>query len=871
MAGYQQSVSGAGTNPASPYFQPVQSEEQSFDPELPPGLEAQLRPGETGVEYYKRMGIPLPPGFGEGTASDAPQGRRRRRERIPVTDDIPEPPQPASREDDWLMGPPEAILKQAPPVDPRTIGAIEGAPWFERLKASVLFDDQSTENWLRDRYSDENVFRDSDDALYFLPPNEAKKPVEAQVWVRFNPEGLDTGDLVSFIPGVTAGLLASAAVGLTGGTGILGTMAAAGLGGVGGEAVTQTAGALMSDESHVTPMDRAERLALAGTVEAATAGLGGLATEGVKRGAQAAKSGLGRLGRSVADSGADPAEMALRRELIERTGFPATVGMETGSPGVLVGERLARQNVMTADIGRRSDLARDAFLADKIDDVVLQAHKEGGFAGTDKAVKMHNLRLEYLLKDRAEQWDALFDAAKQVAGEREVVETTNLRRTLREMLRTETSHLPPGDADAIIASVQKGLQRLGKGKATISQLKNALAQYNRIVYDGRGLSDKIKSPKVQKAIARKVLDALKADLSLTINKSRSKSAEQLTSRIEKLTARRQQLAEAIEKAENRPHPVVSGLVGKARKIEDQKIAAMRSRYNAFGERIRDLNQALDANSKASEAATLLDEARKKYASLSSTIDEVVQNPIASYEKNPEGLIKEIFAPAGDDRRVRAIMTFLDEVSPDAADRLRARAIEYLIEKSPNVASSTMEKVTTSADKIATAAVKNRAKLTALLEGNEKAKQAFSDLVMMSKMIKDRGPHYGSQTAAGNFINWLTTLGGIGVAGTSAYLNQEYPADVAEDIAYMAAAVLGTRAIARGLFRPREASMYRKLFNMMKIANPGPGTRKAAVQTLLDLSRGYAGYTQLEDEESRQSLKDVPPGVRRALMLAPGEL
>lgn len=872
MAGYQQSVSG--TNPASPYFQPVNSEAQSFDPELPPGLEAQLRPGETGVEYYKRMGIPLPPGFGEKAVSDAPQGRRRNIEKIPVTDEIPEPPQPrqpVSREEDWLMGPPEEILRQAPPVDPRTVGAIEGAPWFERLKASVLFDDISTENWLRDRYSDENVFRDDDDALYFLPPNEAKKPVEARVWVRFNPEGLDTGDLVAFVPGVTAGLLASAAAGLTGGAGVLGTMGAAALGGVGGEAITQTAGALMSDESHVTPMDRATRLALAGTVEGATAGIGGLATEGVKRGARAVSSQIGRAGKAIAESGADPAEMALRREVIERTGFPATVGMETGSPGVLVGERLARQNVMTASIGRKSDLERDAFLREQIEGLLSKAHKEGGRAGTDAAVNAHNLRLEYLVKDRSEQWNALFDAAKQVAGEREVVETTNIRRALSEMLRTETSHLPPGDADAIIASMKKGLDRLGKGKATISQLKNALAQYNRIVYDGRGLSDKIASPKVQKAIARKVMDALRADLSLTIRKSRNKSAAQLASRIEKLTARRQQLAEAIEKAENRPHPVVSGLVGKARKIENRKLAAMRSRYDAFGTRIRDLNESLEANSKASEAASLLDEARKKYASLSSTIDEVVQNPIASYEKNPEGLINEIFSPSGDDRRVKAIMTFLDRVSPDAADRLRARAIEHLIEKSPNVASSTMERVTTSADKLATAAVRNRNKIAALLEGNKQAKQAFSDLVMMSKMIKDRGPHYGSQTAAGNFVNWLTALGGIGVAGTSAYLNKGFPADLIADIGKMAAAVLSSRAIARGLFRPSEAPLYRKLFNMMRVANPGPGTRKAAIQALLDLRRGYAGYSQLEDEESRQSMKDVPESVRRALMLAPGEL
>lgn len=820
MAGYHQSVSGYGTSQASPYFQPVQSREQSFDPELPPGLETQLRPGETGAEYYKRMGIPLPPGFEEGIASDAPQGRRRRREQRIATDEIPEPPQPASSEDDWLMGPPEAILRQAPPVDPRTIGAIEGAPWFERLKASVLFDSESTENWLRDHYSDENVFRDSDDALYFLPPNEAKKPVEAQVWVRFNPEGLDTGDLVAFVPGVTAGLLASVAVGLSGGSGILGTMAAAGLGGVGSEAVTQTAGALMSDESHVTPMDRAERLALAGTVEAATAGLGGIATEGVKRGTQAVRSGLGRLGRSVAESGADPAEMAARRSLMDRRNMPFSVGQETGGTIPLAIENTLRQNVLTADIARPVDAALQERFYQQARDLVQGLSKSGGTQGAQAAINAHKLRLQHLASVRAKAWDELFDQAIVVAGDSRIAETKNLRKALRELKKAEASHASAGDAQAIIRMAENRLEDIGEGGATIRELQNAMAEHRRIAKDGRGLSEKIKNPSNQKRVANTILDALYADLQATIEKTPEKVRRELS-----------------------------------RLVRSGKMTA------------EEMEEQVAMAASGAEASSLLSQARSTYRTLSEEIADITANPLAAYEKNPEDLLKEIFKFTDDADSITSVMKFLDEVSPEAANKFRARAAEEMFYKAANTTADDA----ISPDKFATAATRSRKQLDALMKGNPKAKSAFDDMVKSAKVLKDRGARYGSQTFQGEFVNWLTKYVGGGALVGSSILSGGYPSQLIEEALALAGTVFTARTMARALFRPEQASLYRKLFNMMKISNPGPGTRKAAVQTLLDLSRGYAGYTQLEDEENRQSLKDVPPGVRRALMLAPGEL
>lgn len=871
MAGYQQSVYNEERE--SPYIAQAPQMTEQWSPDLPPGLEAQLRPGETGVEYYKRMGIPLPPGFGDGTATDAPQGRRRRL-RASEAEPMQEQPsgrQYVSREDDWLMGPPEQILSQAPPVDPRTIGAIEGAPWFERLKASVLFDDTSTEKWLIKNYGDENVFRDSDDALYFLPPNEAKKPVEAQVWVRFDPEGLDTGDIVSFVPGALAGFLAATFVGGTGGAGIIPTMGAAALGGVGGEVAIQEIGLHMVDESHVSPQQRAERLALAGLVEGATAGIGGIASEGIKRGARVISSGARRAGRAMAEAGTDPAEVALRRGAMERTGFPATVGQETGSPGVLVGERIARQNVMTASIARTSDAAREANLAEQTAKLVTKAHPEGGRAGADAATNAFKLRLEYLTKERADEWDALFDAAQSVAGDSRVVETSNLKHTLREMLRTEVSHLPPGDADAIISSISRGLKSLSGRKATIQQLKNALAQYGRIAYDGRGLSDKVASPIVQKAHAKKVLDALRADLGETINKVRDQEVKKIQSRINKLQSASARLDTAIGRIENQPEQYVSGVFGELREKQAQRLAGLKARKARVESKISELEDMVEASGKAREAASLLDQARKRYKVLSDKINDVIENPIAAYQENPEGLLSEVFSRSGDDRRVKAIMSFLDQVSPDAANRFRARAVEYMIEKSPNVASSTLEQANTSADKLVTMAVNNRQKLNTLFEGNPKAKQAFSDLIKTSQMVKDRGPHHGSQTAAGNFINWITSLGGVGVVGSSAYLNKGYPSELAADIGALALTVLSSRAIASGLFRPQQASLYSKLFRMMRVKSPGPAVRKAAMQTLMDLGRGIEGYSMLEDEESRESMHGVPESIRRATMLAPGKL
>lgn len=880
MAGYQQSVYSGVQYPS----ERISREPGEFDPPLPPSAEAQAMPGETWQEYYKRKGYSLPPDYRRRTATDAPdRGMRRRQQPVPDIDVVPVPDAPIREnvEDDYLVGPPEMMLKEAPPIDPRTIAAIEGAPWFERLKASILFDDESVENWLREKYTDDSVFRDVDDALYYLPPDEKSKPGNERVWVRFNPEGLDTGDFVTFVPDLVAGAAAAAALYATGGTaGVIPGMLAAGGAGAGSDLMLQGAGAMMADESHVPLSERAVRTGLAGAMEAATFGAGEFGSQLYKSAKGALRSG----GRAVAEAGVDPVEMATRQEVMRRTGAPFSVGQETSGTQPLLLERYGRQNVLTSDIAREADAAIGEHLQGQAENIVRKVFDGDGALGMDAATNAHRLRLEHMVAERRKEWNMLFEAARMAAGDAKVVETSNLRRVLRQMKNEEMSHIPPGDADAIIANVDRGLERLKGGKATIEQLKNALAQYNRISYDGRGFSDKIASPKVQKAISGKVLDALRKDLALTINKSRDIVESNMRSRISTLENMRSNLDSQIDDVNKRlSYPEGAADTKKAKKRLALKEKGLRSRHTRVSQKIAQLKDMLEASSRAPEASSLLDKARQRYRVLSDEIDEVLENPLTAYGENPERLIREVFSGSPgttDGRRVRQIMKFLDDVSPEAAGRFRASAIEHLIEKSANVTSSSLDDLSLSADKLVTAAVRNRKALNALFEGDKKAHELLKDFVKTAQVMKDRGPIYGSQTFTGNFVMGLTgvTAAASTLAGNIDLdnVNSNY-GDIATDAAKLAMAVFGTRAVARSLFRQQQNSAMRKLLRLMRVKKPGPGARQAMRQAALDVIRppvSRVGYEQEQEDnklEETELTQNEQRTAERAMQFMPGGL
>lgn len=850
MAGYQQSVYGQNTAPRSSYNA---ERSEPFDPPLPPSAVADMRPGETWQEYFKRKGIP--------NIDEQPF--------IQKTDAVPPPP--TSTEEDWLVGPPspDADFKQTPEVDRRTVGAIEGAPWFERLKSSVLFDSESTENWLADKYGDEYVFRDSDDALYFLPPEEQGKSEDAQTWVRFNPEGLDTGDFVEFVPGLIAGIAASAVLYVTGGTGAIPSMAAAGAAGATSDIALQGAGALMSDESHVPMSERAVRAGFAGTMEAATAGAGMLGSQLVKSGREALRSG----GRAVAEMGTDPAEAAARKSVMERTGAPFSIGQETSGTQPLLLERFGRQNVLTSDIAREADEAIGEHLQGQAEAIVRQVFAEGGELGADAAINAHKLRLEHMTRERRNEWNMLFDAARMAAGDARVVETSNIRSALKSIRSDEASHVPPGAADEIISNVNRGLKKLGSGKATITQLKNALAQYGRIAYDGRGYADKILSPSVQKSISKKVLDALRKDLALTINKARDVEASNIQSQIAKLTSIRDELGAQIDSVSERLSVPPGGMdLGEAKKRLAAQESTLRTRHTKVSEKLSELDDRLNASSKAKEAAALLDKARQRFRVLSEEINEVLENPLTRYGENPEALIREVFRGSPgttDGRRVRKIMEFLDEVSPEAASRFRAQAVEHILERSANITSSNLDDAVVSADKLVTAAVRNRRTLNALFEGDKRAHDLLRDFVKTAQVMKDRGPIYGSQTFSGNLIMGLTgvTAAASSVAGNVSFDDMSTSGEgFATDAAKLAAAVFGTRAVARSLFRQQHNSAMRKLLRMMRIKMPGPGARKAMRQAALDVLRPEATRaTADQNRDTKQQQDDtLTPEQQRTL-------
>jgi hypothetical protein len=773
MAGYQQSVYSGTRYPS----EQMSKGTDAFDPPLPPGLEAQAMPGETWQEYYRRKGIPFPPGY-----DDTPR-RRRRKAPSPDIEVAPAQNAPiqdapiqeqATGEDDWFMGPPEQIIKEAPPVDERTIAVIQGAPWLERLKASILFDDQSVENWLRDKYSDDSVFRDVDDALYFLPPDEKVKPEDERTWVRFNPDGLDYGDFVTFVPGIVAGALAATGAGLVAGAGagVLGTMAGAGAGGVAGEALLQGAGAMMADESHVPVSERAVRMGLAGSLEAATAGAGSLISRGVKEGVRVARRGAMEASERIALSGADPAEVAARRGVMARTDMPFSVGQETSGTIPLLVERVMRQNAVTSDIVKPADMANIEGMYRQASDLVQSLWEEGGEKGAFAAVDAHKGVLSTMRRVRARTFAEYMKQAKELVGDRRVVSTKHLKDTLRNLIKEESSHASTSEGDAIIDMATSQLERIGNGAATITELQNALKRFRVIADDGRGLSAQMQSPSEQKRIARRILDALHMDL-------------------------------------------------------DETVASGSKAEGGAAERLR--------------------QARQSYRDFSEIIGRVLDNPLSAYQADPEKVLSLLTKRTKDNRKLSAIMSFLDDASPDAANQLRARAIEEMLYKSANVTADEI----VSPDKLATAAIKSRAQIDALLSGNPEAKKRFNDLVKTAQILKDRGPIFGSQTFTGNFINWLTTAGSAGALGGAAFLAGGDPAEMTNEIGVALLAALSARGIARSLFRSQDASNMRKLFNALRAKSPGPGPRAAARQALLDLYRSYRKYRDMLDGEDTQ--------------------
>lgn len=695
-----------------------------------------------------------------------------------------------------------------------------GASWVDRLADAFLFDEESTSKWMLDKYGPDHVFVGTDDALYFLPPQELERPLEDRQWVRFDPEGLDSGDVVAFVPQVLAGAAAAAALAVAAPETILGTMLVGGVGGVVGEAGVQGVGAAIGDEGHVPLSERANRAVIAGGMEAAGAGVG----EVVTRGAGAVKD---RIVKAVT-SDIDPAVHQSRKELSERAIQDFTVGTETGSPGIQTTERMLRQNVLSQDLASRRDREIADMLHNQAKRLIHSLARGGGLRGPKAAAAAVSLRLQHLKEIRSGLWRGFFDKAIDIAGNRKVASTSHLRRTLKEILAEEMSHVPGADRRAIMSYAQESLDALPAGRTTIRKLQTSLADARVAAEDARGLVEKLESPIQGKRIASLIEDALHKDLNDTINRVA---------------------------ADAKPE-VMRGL--------------LRGETDAGGA----LREVVDADV-AGKAGALLEKARSEYARMSAKIREVMENPLAEYIEDPEGLIREILTQSDNPENVQQIMRFLDEFSPTAANTLRARIMEVMLyktgrgtgEEAADVAGKEAADYLTritgdevSPAKLATFATRYRSQMRALFAGNPKAMQRYNDFTRSAKDIAESGRLQGAQTFPIMFANWATKfIGAPALIGSAAY-SQATDGDLSDELVALGAAIFSARALTHALFRTELSRKYSRLMKAMARKTTGrlsPGAKRALKQTIIDISREVAGLGYDRDAEEEPPLVLTP--------------
>lgn len=294
------------------------------------------------------------------------------------------------------------------------------------------------------------------------------------------------------------------------------------------------------------------------------------------------------------------------------------------------------------------------------------------------------------------------------------------------------------------------------------------------------------------------------------------------------------------KAAYDPRGIIEGVTD--RSIE-RRVAA-----KVFDALKSDLDNAAAGTGLKQDAAQALKQARDNYSSISQTIKDVTDNPLADYIDRPDVLADKLSKNSISDEKVSNIFKFLDKNSPVSANELRSGVLAEVLQRSKNTIESRVGNVINPAALFKEDFVTN-GKLGLVFAGDTEAKAAYENLIGASKVMA-RKYGEGSPTqpllAIADLINKASPI--IPAAlGAGAYGRSGETSDVTGPLLATAAAAFSSRALARAMTNPAVARSYATVMKAAVTPELFKGGVKSKVikQAIVDI----AGFQQ------RESLKD----------------
>lgn len=404
--------------------------------------------------------------------------------------------------------------------DPRIVDADQesGAPKLDRLAAAFKFDKEGVTNYLKEKYGAENVLTSKDGEIYFRPPAQDGVAPDQQKLVRFNPKGVDIGDIVEYVPATAAGILgAGAAAGASmAGLGAAATVGVLGATGVAADAAIQGVGKMLPGKEAATDDQRALRAGVSGAFEAAAPGVGkALTTAGrfaknlVTQGPTEAFKGAANAARSVLARGAGESVEAAQKLEKEIPGMQFTLGQQTQKRSQLATEGYLRQNIASSGIGQKADAARLDALAAKADSEIAKLgsgnKEDAGNAAINARMDLLKSMHESMKKTAAQE----FGEVRTLAGKGRIVPTNKIvdeidaMKDTYEGLTEVTNKLDQIKKQLVGISGGKD----GDGKISVNAFQNKLSSWSYRSFDPRALDEKILNRDISKEIATRIFRA----------------------------------------------------------------------------------------------------------------------------------------------------------------------------------------------------------------------------------------------------------------------------------------------------------------------------------------------------------------------------
>lgn len=570
----------------------------------------------------------------------------------------------------------------------------QGAPLAQRAVASLPLTERGKFDYLVSEYGQGNVKRAFDeragvDAWLVRDNGEGQ-------WRTFDEYGFTSGDLAD-----VAGPALETAPGMFVRAPLVGAAADAIGSGARQALATTVAGEQLTPEERLTAAAIAAGSGLVGQ---------GIAKAGKKLLAPISPTRVaGRVLQSAGakEGGGTAAQVAARRSLSRQTGVDITSGQALGSREALHFEDMVRRSPGGRDVLQGFDERQAGQFKKFVQGIVRNA--AGGNVKPEKAgarvAAAYRGHVERLAKARSALAGQYFDQARQAGGKAQVVGTDTLFSTI-DSISENIGKTPIGDEASRISRAVAQWKTGIKAAAEDARVADLAEQH--------GLHPSL--------IDRSSLEA--GPIGLDVNTA-------------------QRTMELLGRASRGKAELIEGLnPSYSRKVARQLLDAMRT----------DLEQAAAGEGQGAVAAKKLLDARSVYSKLATEVEQAQNSALddilkVEAKKGGESAAESLLR--ANPSRMRLAMSALGRIDPEAAEQMRGLGLAELLEKAivrgaEGAGSKGMADL--SPAKFVSVAIKNRAKVRALLDGDKKALKAWNKALALARIASKRGMEGASPTA-----------------------------------------------------------------------------------------------------------------------------